>query len=150
MHRHRRGPWPPTSTIESDADVSPVVVPLQGTAVAPPSGVTWGSNNNAGPAYTWNGGGALARTVQSGTQRLHVAYATDRVGGAWAENNGPYVGVYYIRSSTGATWSSTPKRLNSSSQHAARLGTRGRRLARLHDVGQPDEVGELLAEPPRG
>ena len=57
--------------IESDADVSPVVVPLQGTAVAPPSGVTWGSNNNAGPAYTWNGGGALARTVQSGTQRLH-------------------------------------------------------------------------------
>ncbi len=97
-------------------------MPLQGTAVAPTSGVTWGSNNKAGPAYTWNGGGALARTVQSGSQRLHVAYATDRVGGAWADNNGPYVGVYYVRSSTGATWSSTPKRVNSSSQHAARLG----------------------------
>ena len=88
--------------IESDADVSPVCSPrLQGTAVAPPSGVTWGSNNNAGPAYTWNGGGALARTVQSGTQRLHLAYATT-VLGVWADNNGPYVGVYYVRSSTGA------------------------------------------------
>ena len=122
MHRHRRRTLAAHLDIESDADVSPLVVPLQGTAVAPPSGVTWGSNNKAGPAYTWNGGGALARTVQSGTQRLHLAYATDRVGGAWADNNGPYVGVYYVRSSTGATWSSTPKRLNSSSQHAARLG----------------------------
>ena len=108
--------------VSSDADASPLVVPLEGTAVAPTSGVAWGSINKAGPAYTWNGGGALARTVDSGTQRLHVAYSTDRVGGAWAKDSGPYVGVYYVRSSTGSTWSSTPKRLNPSTQHAARLG----------------------------
>ena len=108
--------------IESNAEVSPLVVPLQGTAVAPTSGVTWGTNNKAGPAYTWNGGGALARTVESGTQRLHVAYATDRVGGAWADNNGPMPACTTPASSTGSTWSSTPKRLNPSKQHAARLG----------------------------
>ena len=106
--------------IPSDADTSPLIVPLQGTAMAPPSGVTWGSAYAAGPAYTWNGGNALGRTVQSGTQRLHLAYATDRVNGTWAKDIGPYVGVYYVRSSSGSSWT-RPKRVSSSTQHAGRL-----------------------------
>jgi hypothetical protein len=89
--------------------------------VKPPSGVTWSSRKLVGPNSTWNGGGALARTVQSGSQRLHVAYATYRINGAWAKNTGPYAGVYYIRSTTGSTWT-TPKRINPTNQHAIRLG----------------------------
>ena len=107
--------------LESDADVSPLVVPIQGSAIAPSSGVTWGSNTKAGPDYTWNSGGALARTVQSGRNgciRVRDRSSWRRMG----QDGGPYVGVYYVRSSTGSTWSSAPKRLNSSSQHAARLG----------------------------
>ena len=136
--------------VASDADVSPLVVPLQGTAVAPTSGVTWGSNNKAGPAYTWNGGGALARTVESGTQRLHVAYATDRVGGAWADRTtGPMSAC-----TTSAARRARPGRRHQSAsipRHSTRRGwARRRRLACLRDVGQPDEVGELLADGPAG
>jgi uncharacterized delta-60 repeat protein len=94
-------------------------VALGGTGVQPTSGTAWGSTLKAGPAYTWNYGTSLGRTVSSGSQRLHVAYSTDRIGGSWARDSGPYVGVYYTRSSSGSTWS-TPKRLNPTSQHAAR------------------------------
>ena len=94
---------------------------LSGQGIAPTSGVTWGSTYRAGPAYTWTGGSALGRTVQSGAQRLHLAYATDRVGSRWAKDTGPYAGIYYVRSTSGSTWSA-PKRLNPSTQHAARLG----------------------------
>ena len=66
-------------------------------------------------------GNALARTVVSGSQRLHVAYATDRIGSKWAANSGPYMGIYYTKSTTGSTWT-TPLRLNPSNQHAGRLG----------------------------
>jgi hypothetical protein len=75
----------------------------------------------ATPAYSWNYGGSLARTVQSGAQRLHLAYNTDRVGGKWATDTGPYVGAYYVRSGSGATWT-TPFRLNSSTTHAVTVG----------------------------
>lgn len=115
------GPLQMDFRVHSDAENSFISIPLSGTAIKPPSSVTWSTRKAAGPAYTWNGGGAMARTLQSGTQRLHLAYATNRVNGAWAKDTGPYVGIYYIRSTTGATWS-TPKRLNPTSQHAARLG----------------------------
>jgi len=95
-------------------------IALSGTGYLPPSGVTWGSVEKAGSAYTWNSGAALGRTVDAGTQRLHLAYATDRVGGKWATNSGPHEGIYYVRSTSGSTWS-TPKRLNPSSQHAGRV-----------------------------
>ncbi len=96
-------------------------VTMTGVATGPSSGLSWGSTTKAGPAYTWTSGNALARTVQSGTQRLHAAYVTDRISGAWAKDGGPYAGVYYTRSTTGTTWSS-PKRLNPRSQHALRFG----------------------------
>ena len=51
---------------------------LRGSGVGVASPVAWPAGARAGPAYTWNGGGALARTVQSGSQRLHLAYATNR------------------------------------------------------------------------
>lgn len=107
--------------VNSDADVTPLIVPLQGHAVLPPSGIGWGTTSNAGPAHTWNSSGALGRTVQSGTQRLHLAYATNRINGKWAKDSGPHAGIYYVRGSSGSSWS-TPKRLNPSSQHAVRLG----------------------------
>jgi hypothetical protein len=107
--------------VESDAMDSPLLVSLTGTGIAPPSGVGWGSTYRAGPAYTWNSGSALARTVQSGTQRLHVAYTTPRIGSRWVKDAGPYMGVYYIRSTSGSTWS-TPKRINTSTQHGDRVG----------------------------
>jgi len=94
---------------------------LRGEGIGASSGVAWGASSNAGPAYTWNGGGALGRTVQSGTQHLHLAYATDRINGTWASDTGKHAGIYYVRSVSGATWSS-PKRLNPSTQHALRLG----------------------------
>ena len=106
--------------VQSDVDGSPLVVPLAGNAVAPPSGVTWGSTYTAGPPYTWNAGASLARTVQSGTQRLHLVYATDRIGSSWAKDTGPYAGVYYVRRS-GSSWT-TPKRINPSTQHAEEVG----------------------------
>jgi hypothetical protein len=96
-------------------------IPVTGHAWPAPSGVAWGTSYAAGPAYAWNGGTALGRTVQSGRQRLHLVYATDRVGGRWATDSGPKVGVYYIRSSTGSTWT-TPFRLNPTTQHATSMG----------------------------
>lgn len=105
------------------ATIGTEIVPISADASYPDSQVSFPTERQAGPAYTWNGGNAFARTVQSGTQRLHLAYATDRIGGEWATNAGPKVGVYYIRSSTGtsASWS-TGKRLNPKDQHAAVLG----------------------------
>lgn len=103
--------------------VSTEAVGISAEATYPDSDVVFYTERQAGPAYTWNGGGAFARTVQSGTQRLHLAYATDRIGGEWATNKGPKVGVYYIRSSTGTTLSwSTGFRLNPKDQHASTLG----------------------------
>ena len=45
----------------------------------------------------------------------------NRVGGKWVSDSGKHAGIYYLRSATGSTWSA-PKRLNPSTQHAARLG----------------------------
>ena len=106
--------------IEGAAPVGTRSVPIRGHAWAPASGVSWGTTRTAGPAYAWNGGSGLARTVQSGAQRLHLAYATDRIGGRWATDNGPKVGVYYIRSSSGSTWT-TPYRLNPTTEHATMM-----------------------------
>ena len=108
-----------TLSVAGPPPVETQAVALAGTGVQRPSGISWGSSLKAGPAYTWNTGGALARTVQSGIQRLHLAYATDRIGSSWAKDAGPYAGVYYTRSTSGSTWS-TPKRLNPTSQHSVR------------------------------
>jgi hypothetical protein len=94
---------------------------LHGTATGPASGITMGTVSRAGPLYAFSWGGALGRSVQSGTQRFHLVYGTYRVGGKWATDRGPFAGVYYIRSTTGATWS-TPRRLNPTNQHATRSG----------------------------
>lgn len=98
---------------------SPHALPLLGSVLRPGSGVTWGPVYKPGPAYTWTYGGTLGRTVRSGSQRLHLGYTTNRINGSWASDSGPRIGVYYVRSATGATWS-TPKRLNPSTQHGDR------------------------------
>ena len=115
------GPRTATATITGPAPVFTRTIDLTGTGIAPPSGVTWGSTSVAGPSYSWNSGNGLARSLQGTTQRLHGLYATDRVGGTWAKDSGPYAGVYYTRSTSGTPWT-TGKRLNPSTQHAVRVG----------------------------
>jgi len=110
-----------TLTISGPSPVGDRIVPLAGVGTIPPSGVIWSGTSYAGPAYTWNGSGALGRTVKSGAQHLHLAYATFRIGGKWATDKGPYAGIYYITSPSGATWT-TPFRVNPTNQHAARVG----------------------------
>jgi len=95
---------------------------ITGTGLAPASGITWWSTYSAGPAYTWNAGGALGRTVSGTTQYLHAAYATDRIGSQWASDNGPFVGAYYVRSTGGGSSWTTPYRVNPTNQHASMLG----------------------------
>jgi hypothetical protein len=92
-----------------------------GTALAPTTPVTWGSPSKPGPDHTRNYGNALARTVRDGSQRLHVAYATNDIGGTWATDSGPYAGIYYTRSGTGATWT-TPRRVTSPRRHVTAFG----------------------------
>ena len=80
----------------------------------------WGSEHRAGPAYTWNFGNSLAGTVSGSTTYLHATYTTDRVGGKWVTDHGPYAGVYYIRSANGGSTWTKAKRLNPASQHGSR------------------------------
>jgi len=115
------GPRAATATITGPSPVFTRTIDLAGMGTAPQSGVTWGSTYGAAPSYSWNSGYGLARSLQGSTQRLHGLYATDRVGGKWATDSGPYAGVYYTRSSSGSSWT-TGKRLNPSTQHAVRLG----------------------------
>ena len=130
--------------IDGDQMASPSVVPLSGTGALPKSGISWGATRKAGPAYTWNSGNALARTVSASGQRLHVAYATDRIGSKWAKNTGPYMGIYYVRSTSGSTWTA-PKRLNPVQAARLALGHGRGRLAYLRGLGQPDARHELPA-----
>ena len=92
-----------------------------GTALAPTTPVTWGSPSKAGAEHARNYGNALARTVRDGSQRLHVAYATNDINGTWATDSGPYAGIYYVRSATGATWT-TPRRITSPRKHVTAFG----------------------------
>lgn len=113
-----------SATLAFAADVwwAPVSLPLAGTGTRPSSGISWGTRYKPGGSYTWTFGNALGRTVQSGTQRLHQGYATDRISGSWArDTGGPYAGIYYTRSSAGSTWS-TPRRITPTSKHAIRFG----------------------------
>jgi hypothetical protein len=81
------------------------------------SGVSWGSKRNVGSNYTWSIGAHLARTSSATKSYLHEVATTDRVNGTWADNNGPYVGVNYVRgNATGSSWG-TPFRVNPKSQH---------------------------------
>jgi WD40-like Beta Propeller Repeat len=85
----------------------------------------WGSVHTVTPKYGWNDGSGLALSATSTSTYLHAIEVTNRVGGKWATDSGPYVGVYYLRSSSrGSTWG-TPKRLNPSSQHGSRATIAG-------------------------
>lgn len=88
-----------------------------GTVTADPSVVTWGSRQNVGANYTWSFGSHLGTTSSATKTYLHDVAMTDRVGGKWADNNGPYVGVSYVRGNASGTSWGTPYRVNSSSQH---------------------------------
>jgi hypothetical protein len=94
---------------------------VAGRGIAPTTPVTWGTPTKPGGSYAWNFGNALARTVRDGSQRLHQAYATDRISGTWAKDSGPYAGIYYTRSTSGSTWT-TPRRITSTSRHVVRFG----------------------------
>ena len=112
-------------------DATPAIVgtvALEGLGQAV-SHVGWGALRTAGPSSTWSYGSELARSITStSTRYLQAVYTTDRVGGRFATDHGPYLGVYYIRSasSTGTTWS-TPVRINPSTRHGddATIATSG-------------------------
>lgn len=92
---------------------------LSATGTDPVSAVAWGTTRS-GPAYSWNLGQSLARTVYGTTTYLHATYTTDRVSGTWVDDNGPYAGVNYVRTSNRGATFTTPKRLNPSKQHGSR------------------------------
>jgi hypothetical protein len=94
-------------------------IALTVTGVTPVSAVAWGTTRS-GPAHSWNLGQSLARTVNGATTYLHATYTTDRVSGAWVDDNGPYAGMNYVRTSNRGATFTTPKRLNPAKQHGSR------------------------------
>ena len=103
-----------TDTIRGQSTVS-----LTATGTDPVSAVAWGTTRS-GPTYSWNLGQSLARTVNGTTTYLHATYTTDRVSGSWVDDNGPYAGINYVRTSNNGSTFTTPKRLNPSTQHGSR------------------------------
>jgi len=93
-------------------------VSIYGTGLAS-TNVAWGSVRTLqGPA--WTTGNGLARSTQGTASNLHAVSALDYIGGRFANDNSPRVGIYYRRSTNGgATWW-TSVRLNPSTSHAAR------------------------------
>ena len=95
-------------------------IPLAVTGITPVAEIAWGTTRNGGRNYTWNIGQSMARTASTTSAYLHTTMTTDRVGGSWVDDNGPYAGVYYSRTrNAGETWT-TSKRLNPSSRHGSR------------------------------
>ncbi len=94
-------------------------VDLRATGTTPVSKVAWGTTR-LGPGYSYNLGQSLARSVSSSATYLHATYTTDRVSGAWVDDNGPYAGINYVRTSNRGATFSTPRRLNPSKQHGSR------------------------------
>jgi hypothetical protein len=105
--------------IGSDSARGQRTVALTATGVTPVSAVGW-VTTRSGPAYSWNLGQSLARTVNGTTTYLHVTYTTDRVSGAWVDDNGPYAGINYVRTRNNGVTFTTPKRLNPARQHGSR------------------------------
>jgi hypothetical protein len=105
--------------IGSDSARGQRTVALTATGVVPVSAVGW-ATTRSGPAYSWNLGQSLARTVSSTTTYLHATYTTDRVSGAWVDDNGPYAGINYVRTRNNGVSFTTPKRLNPAKQHGSR------------------------------
>ena len=98
---------------------------LAGTGVYEGATMSRSALHNAAPAYTWNSGGALARTSSSLGTYLHAVSESSRVGSASVKDTGPYAPVIYTKSSTGgATWTAGT-RLNSTSQHGVWPGVAG-------------------------
>ena len=92
---------------------------LTGTGITT-SKVAWGTDRPAGRNYSWTTSNAMGRSVSGSTTYLHVIQSTDYVDGKFVSDTGPYAGAYYVRTSNeGSTWSIS-KRLNPSTQHAAR------------------------------
>ncbi len=105
--------------IDNDTARGQRTVALTATGITPVSAVAWGTTRS-GPAYSWNLGQSLARSVNGTTTYLHATYTTDRVSGAWVDDNGPYAGMNYVRTRNNGSTFTTPKRLNPSRQHGSR------------------------------
>lgn len=88
-----------------------------GSSTGAASAVTWGARQNVGASHTWSYGSHLTTSSSPTETFLHDVATTDLVNGIWVDNNGPYLGVNYVRGdSTGTTWT-TPFRVNAKSQH---------------------------------
>jgi hypothetical protein len=95
------------------SDVAITGVGLSTTAVA------WGSPHFVrGGAWTFGNG--LARTTNGTAAYLHAVYGSDLIGSHYATDSGPYVGIFYRRSTNGGTTWLTPVRVSPATKHAAR------------------------------
>jgi hypothetical protein len=108
-----------TLVIDNDTGRGLHTVGLTATGVTPVSAVAWGATR-PGPSYSYEFGSSLTRSVNGTTAYLHASYTTDRVGGTWVDDNGPYAGINYIRTSNSGATFTTPRRLNPSTQHGSR------------------------------
>jgi hypothetical protein len=94
---------------------------LAGEALA---AVTWQSPAVLPGSFAWNSGQGLARTASTSsgvlTAYLQAQYTTDYIGGVFASDSGPHMGVYHLRRSESSTSWSTPLRLNPADQHGSR------------------------------
>ena len=113
------GPRSAELAVDDDTFRGERTVALTALGVTPTSKVAWGTTRS-GPNYSWNLGQSLARSVNGSTTYLHATYTTDRVSGSWVDDNGPYAGINYVRTSNRGSTFTTPKRLNPSRQHGSR------------------------------
>lgn len=113
------GPRTAQLVIGNDTFRGERTVELTAMGLMPVSAVAWGTTRS-GPAYSYNLGQSLARTVNGATTYLHATYTTDRVSGSWVDDNGPYAGINYVRTSNRGSTFTTPKRVNPSRQHGSR------------------------------
>src|SRR5215470_1426952 len=92
---------------------------LAGTALA---AITFGTQTNVGPIYTWNYGNSLEST----SSKLEALWASDCIPpsdtcSTYASDTGPYQGVYIQRSNIAdpPSWSAA-KRLSQATLHSER------------------------------
>lgn len=100
------------SSLLALAVIAAIVVPA-----VPASAATWSGQRGIAPR-AWNGGSALA--LSSAGSKLTSLYTTDFIGGSFATDSGPFMGVFAVSSTDrGVTWSA-PVRVSQPSSQADR------------------------------
>ena len=94
-------------------------IQLSGYAT-PTSAVTWTNPPSYLKGGAWTSGNSLARSTRGTLEYLHAGASADYVKNRWATDRGPYVGVYYRRSTNGGRNWAASVRINPANKHGAR------------------------------